>query len=261
MILPPPPPQDAPPRKKWPWIVAAIVVVAIIAAAVAFWVVRGDDTDQVKVPDVAGQTAAEAVSAVRAAGFQAKTAGQVSTTVNKGLVIRTSPAGGDSADTGSTVTITVSQGTGTVSVPALVGLTEADATGDLTSAGLESRVVQAPSATVDQGVVITQDPAAGLQIDVGSTVAITVSTGPAPVAVPDVTGQTLAAATQTLQQAGLRRRHRAAAAGPEPPRRPGHRPEPRLGRRRRARLGGGPHRLPGRDGHLPLIRAPAPSRS
>ena len=203
VILPPPPPQDAPPRKKWPWIVAAIVVVAIIAAVVAIWVVRGDDTNQVKVPDVAGQTAAEAVSAVRAAGFQAKTAGQVSTTVNKGLVIRTSPAGGDSADTGSTVTITVSQGTGTVSVPALVGLTEADASGDLTSAGLESRVVQAPSATVDRGVVITQDPAAGLQIDVGSTVAITVSTGPAPVAVPDVTGETLAAATRTLQQAGL----------------------------------------------------------
>ena len=88
-------------------------------------------------------------------------------------------------------------------MPALVGLSQAQATAALTSAGLESRVVEAASATVDAGDVITQDPAAGLTIDVGSTVAVTVSTGPAPVAVPNVTGQTLAAATLALQQAGL----------------------------------------------------------
>lgn len=204
-VLPPPPPTEPPSRTKWPWIVVGVVVVLVIAALAVLWIAGGDDDngDRVKVPDVAGQTAAEAVSAIRSAGFQAKTAGQVSTTVNKGLVIGTSPAAGNSADKGSSVTITVSQGTGTVAVPALVGLSQVEATADLTTAGLTTRVVQAASNLVAEGDVITQDPAAGLQIDVGSTVAITVSTGPAPVTVPNVTGQSLTTATATLQQAGL----------------------------------------------------------
>ncbi len=196
-------PGQEPPRRRWPWIVAAAVVVVVVAAIAVIWLVVEDRADQVTVPDVAGRTAAEAVSALRAAGFATTTDGQVSATVDKGLVIGTSPAGGDSADEGSTVTIDVSQGTGTVSVPALTGLSQAQATEALTGAGLETRVVEAASATVDEGDVISQDPAAGLQIDVGSTVAVTVSTGPAPVAVPNVTGQTLSAATLALQQAGL----------------------------------------------------------
>jgi beta-lactam-binding protein with PASTA domain len=202
-VVMPASPEEAPRRGRWPWIVAAVVAVVAVVAIAVIWIVVEDRAEQVTVPDVAGLTAAEAVSALRDAGFATTTDGQVSATVDKGLVIGTSPAAGESADEGSTVTIDVSQGTGTVSVPALVGLSQAQATEALTSAGLESRVVDAPSATVDEGDVIGQDPAAGLQIDVGSTVALTVSTGPAPVTVPDVTGQTLAQATLALQQAGL----------------------------------------------------------
>ena len=205
VVLPPPPPTDPPPRAKWPWIVGAIVAVLVIAAVAVFFATRSNDGGgtAVEVPDVTGLTAAEAVSTLQAADFTTATAGQVSTTVNKGLVISTSPAAGASADAGSRVTITVSQGTGTVAVPALVGLSQAKATSALTTAGLVSRIVQSASSTVPEGDVITQDPAAGLQIDVGSTVAITVSTGAASVTVPDVTGQTLTAATTALQRAGL----------------------------------------------------------
>ena len=172
-----------------------MVAIAVIAG--------GDDGDRVTVPDVTGQKAADAVDAITSAGLKASTAGQVSTTVTKGIVISTSPSGGDEADAGSSVTVTVSQGTGTVAVPVLLGLSQADATAELTDAGLNARVLQASSDSVDKGAVISQDPAAGLQIDVGSTVAVTVSTGPAPVAVPDVSGRTVQEASQLLQQAGL----------------------------------------------------------
>jgi serine/threonine-protein kinase len=195
--------EEPPPRKKGPWIVAAIVIVAVVAAIAAIWLVVEDRAAQVTVPDVAGQTAGAAGATRRGAGFETTNDGEVSETVTRGIVISTDPAGGDSADEGSTVTIVVSQGTGTVAVPALVGLSQTQATDALTSAGLEARVVEAASTTVASGDVITQDPAAGLTIDVGSTVAVTVSTGPAPVAVPNVTGQTLQAATLALQQAGL----------------------------------------------------------
>ena len=204
VVLPPPPPTDPPPRAKWPWIVAAIVAVLIIAAVAVFFATRSNDNGTaVEVPDVVGLTAAKAVSTLQAADFTTATTGQVSTTVNKGLVISTSPAGGASADAGSKVTITVSQGTGTVAVPALVGLSQEQATSALTTAGLASRIVQSASNTVAEGDVITQDPAAGLQVNVGSTVAITVSTGATTVTVPDVTGQALTAATAALQRAGL----------------------------------------------------------
>ena len=191
-------------RAKWPWLVAVAFLVLLIAAVVAIAVIAGgDEGDRVTVPDVAGQKAADAVDAITAAGLKASTAGQVSTTVTKGIVISTSPPSGEEVDAGSSVTVTVSQGTGTVAVPVLLGLSQADATAELTDAGLEARVLQASSDSVDKGAVISQDPAAGLQIDVGSTVAITVSTGPAPVAVPDLSGQTVRDASQLLQQAGL----------------------------------------------------------
>jgi len=191
-------------RAKWPWIVAIGFLALLVAAVVAIAVIAGgDDGDRVTVPDVTGQKAADAVDAITSAGLKASTAGQVSTTVTKGIVISTSPSGGDEADAGSSVTVTVSQGTGTVAVPVLLGLSQADATAELTDAGLKARVLQASSDSVDKGAVISQDPAAGLQIDVGSTVAITVSTGPAPVAVPDVSGRTVQEASQLLQQAGL----------------------------------------------------------
>ena len=203
VVMPPAAGEEPPPRRKWPWIAAVVAIVVAVVAIAAIWIFVEDRADQVTVPDVAGQTAAAATTALRNAGFQTATEGQESETVDKGIVIATDPRGGEEADEGSTVTITVSQGTGTVAVPALVGLSEAQATATLTTAGLEARVVEAASATVAEGDVITQDPAAGLTIAVGSTVAVTISTGPAPVAVPNVTGQTLQAATLALQQAGL----------------------------------------------------------
>lgn len=202
-VVIPPAHDEAPPRRRWPWIVGVIVAVVAVAAIAAVWLLVEDRADQVTVPDVAGRTVASATSTLRAAGFATDTVGATSATVDTGLVISTDPAGGDDADEGSTVTMTVSQGTGTVAVPALVGLSQSQATNALTGAGLEARIVQATSSSVAEGDVITQDPAAGLTVDAGTTVAVTVSTGPAPVAVPNVTGQTLQAATSALQQAGL----------------------------------------------------------
>ena len=53
------------------------------------------------------------------------------------------------------------------------------------------------------GRILRQDPAAGMQVAPGSAVAFVVSLGPAPVAVPDVTGLFRAAAVSVLAAAGL----------------------------------------------------------
>jgi hypothetical protein len=99
-----------------------------------------------------------------------------------------------------------SSGSGTpqVSVPNVVGDTQAAATTAVTGAGLTvGAVTQASSATVASGNVISETPAAGTSAASGSSVALLVSTGPASVSVPNVVGDTQAAATTALTGAGL----------------------------------------------------------
>jgi beta-lactam-binding protein with PASTA domain len=59
------------------------------------------------------------------------------------------------------------------------------------------------SATVMNGEVTRTSPPAGSSVAKGSTVTVYVSTGPAQVSVPSVTGDTQAAASSALTEAGL----------------------------------------------------------
>ncbi len=91
-----------------------------------------------------------------------------------------------------------------VSVPNVVGLTQAAASTAITNAGLSvGAVTQASSNTVAAGSVISQNPAAGASVVPGTAVALVVSTGPANVSVPNVVGLTQAAASTAITNAGL----------------------------------------------------------
>ncbi|MDQ0736677.1 PASTA domain-containing protein [Arthrobacter agilis] len=93
----------------------------------------------------------------------------------------------------------------TVSVPDLVGLTEADATDAIVDAGLVPSTDEEYNASVDEGDVIESDPAAGASVDRESRVNITVSLGPANVVLPDtLAGLTEASARDALEVLGLR---------------------------------------------------------
>src|SRR5262249_24563570 len=59
------------------------------------------------------------------------------------------------------------------------------------------------SATVPAGSVISQTPTSGTQVAVGSAVNLVVSSGPPPVAVPNVVGLTSAVATTAITNATL----------------------------------------------------------
>src|SRR5438105_1957374 len=94
-----------------------------------------------------------------------------------------------------------------LAVPNVVGQTQAAAASAITSAGLtRGAVAQQSSTTVASGSVISESPAAGTSVAKGSAVNLVVSSGaPAPtqVAVPNVVGQTQAAATNAITSAGL----------------------------------------------------------
>ena len=90
-----------------------------------------------------------------------------------------------------------------VTVPNVVGLTQAAATTAITAVGLKvGTVTQAASATVPVGNVISQSPAGGASAALGSAVDLVVSAGAVSVTVPNVVGLDQAAAESAISNAG-----------------------------------------------------------
>jgi beta-lactam-binding protein with PASTA domain len=173
-------------------------------SAVALTVSSGPS--QVAVPNVVGLTQTAATSAISAAGL---TIGSVNTassnTVPSGSVISQTPTGGTQVASGTAVSLLVSSGPAQVAVPNVVGLTQTAANSAIIAAGLSRGEGDstASSTTVPAGSVISQAPAAGTQVTVGSVVALVISTGLPQVAVPSVVGLTQSAATTAITGAGL----------------------------------------------------------
>ncbi len=159
----------------------------------------------VNVPNVVGKTQTAAGAALTNAGLATGTVTQqYSATVASGGVISQSPAAGVSVLPGTAVDLVVSKGPVPVTVPNVVGLTQAAAGTALAGAGLVAgAITQQYSATVAVGSVISQNPAASESVLPGTAVALVVSKGPAPVAVPFVVGLTQAAAESAITSLGL----------------------------------------------------------
>ncbi|MBC7268893.1 MAG: Stk1 family PASTA domain-containing Ser/Thr kinase [Streptomyces sp.] len=90
-------------------------------------------------------------------------------------------------------------GNDTVPVPNFVGQTQADAEKLATNSDLTLNVTEKPCENQSKGNICDQDPASGTNVDKGSTVNVTVSTGAPKVAVPSVIGLSLDEATSKLE--------------------------------------------------------------
>jgi beta-lactam-binding protein with PASTA domain len=156
---------------------------------------------KVAVPPVTGQPVAQAISALKAAGFKTVTQVQVpSDTVNQGLVVSTDPAGGTLAPKNQPITVQVSAGP---PLPNFVGAQFAAAQAAAAAGGYQVNQVPDTKSTQPQGTVTGQSPAAGTPVTPNEVITLNVSSGPPEVSVPDVTGMSLDQATATLQQAGF----------------------------------------------------------
>ena len=99
----------------------------------------------------------------------------------------------------------LSRGSDKSTVPDVIGLPEQVAAQRIHQRGLIAIPNTAPSSR-PVGVVFAQRPGAGVQIDKGQSVTISISGGPAGKAVPNVTGLPLQRAQQQLQSAGFQSR-------------------------------------------------------
>jgi serine/threonine-protein kinase len=89
------------------------------------------------------------------------------------------------------------------SMPDLTGLSKSAAEHALDNDGLKWKVTEVASQTVAAGEVASTDPPSGRPVADGATVTLDVSSGPARVAVPDVTGLSQSAATDKLTSLGF----------------------------------------------------------
>jgi serine/threonine-protein kinase len=146
--------------------------------------------EQVEVPEVVGLSIAEARAEIRAAGLKVgEVVPESSETVEEDDVIRQSPEAGSEIDSGDTVDLVVSTGPEAVRVPDVINQPQDSAEAEITAAELQVSVVTAPSDDVDEGLVISQDPAPGTEVEPGDTVEILVSEGPEEREMPDVSGE------------------------------------------------------------------------
>ena len=131
---------------------------------------------QVGVALVVGEQYDQALSQLQAQGF-AVARRNVDSGQPAGTVIAQSPSGGIAAPTGSTVTLSVSNGPPLTPVPDVTSLDVSAATATLQVAGYVVKVVKQPVTDPGQdGIVLGQSPAGGANAKPGSTVTITVGT-------------------------------------------------------------------------------------
>jgi serine/threonine-protein kinase len=161
-------------------------------------------SESVQVPDVVGLTEAQATVVLQKAGLVSGVVSQVETTaVAAGQVATQSPVAGTTVEKGASVDLQIAESPTAPAVPVVTGQTQAHATAILQDAGFVVALQQASSTSVPSGQVIEQNPTGGVTAQSGSTVRITISTGPAMVTVPDVMGATQADAVNALTAAGF----------------------------------------------------------
>lgn len=157
-----------------------------------------------EVPDVTGMTLADASKTLDSVGLKLATP----TYDNKpsaehGRVNSQTPAAGERLKEG-TVRVVLA-GFRPTPAPTTIGLSKAKAESAIISAGLTVGKVTADyDETVPKGNVISQEPSAGVEVQKGDEVALVVSKGRQPIAIPSVAGKSQQEATKLLKSAGFK---------------------------------------------------------
>jgi serine/threonine-protein kinase len=156
---------------------------------------------QVQIPNVVGQDVTSAVAALAQAGLDPKIV-RIYSTSQVDTVTAQQPAAGDTVPKGQSIRINVSRGAKPVQVPDVTGQPYANARSALEGQGFTVTRMDIQSDQA-KGVVVSESPPGGTSVSKGAQIQLSVSKGPASTQVPDVTNETQADATTTLQQAGL----------------------------------------------------------
>ncbi len=195
-------------ERRRPWLMWVLIGIAVLAVAgiIALLVAnanRNQTPTTVAVPTVAGLTEEQAKKAISDADLIYQRTEAADATVPKGSAVSSDPTAGTQVEKESTVTVTISSGPASTTVPNVAGKSVDDAVAALQAAGLkvDPNQTQDNNPSFPAGQVTGTNPAADSPVDTGATVTLSVSTGN--VTVPNVVGKPQAEATQALNDSNL----------------------------------------------------------
>ena len=198
-------------RKKKRWM---RLLIQLLAAIIFFsggilifnsWWQSSRDNTIVMVPSVIGKTLTEADKLFDAAGLSYEiTERRYDQEVKEDVIIHQTPSGDTEVKRSRSIYLTVSKGPELRQVPLVTGKTEREASIALTNELFNVVIKPESSTTVEAGKVIKQEPESFKRAPTGSSVTLTVSSGPEKVKVPDLRGMTLEQAMTALTSVGLK---------------------------------------------------------
>ena len=186
-------------RNWWPAAAASVLVAALTA-----WFFLLGPGATATVPSVLDRPLEQAVTAVEQANLDSTVSEAFSEDVAAGTVLAVDPAVGATVGRGSEVVLTVSKGPERYTVPDVGGMTLAEARRQLEENSLAlGKVTEKFSEKVPDGQVVSLAPEAGSSAKKGAEVALVVSKGRQPIAVPDHTGKDAGDAEKAISDLGL----------------------------------------------------------
>ena len=181
------PEPSAPRRKKRKTIflpaLLGITIAFCIACMLLNYLILNDSSNlmnnkaDIVLGDYIGMTQEQAQAVDQIASGQIKVTWEQEYNSNyaAGYIYKQSPVSGRNVREGQSVTLTVSLGTQYVTVPDLTNYVQSDAEQQLKDLGVSVLVTQAVDTSVASGAVIRTDPAAGTQVEAGTTVIVYIS--------------------------------------------------------------------------------------
>ena len=186
-------------RKVGLKLLLASLIVVLLGSGAGWWFGSGPGALGV-IPNLTSRTVSSAESALAALNPNIQLINENSSTVTKGLVIRTEPASGTYIAKGSTLKVFVSLGPKLIAAPSMLGLNVAEATAKLLSSGFKLGAVNSWFDTHPIGQVYDYLGADGTPIPEGTAIDLSVSLGPIPV----VSGIDQATAVTAIEATGLK---------------------------------------------------------
>ena len=195
------------PVKKRKFRVRYMILLAsiVLVAASLIWILSRTPAT-IAIPDVAGQTVAEAKETLKKANFEiGEEKTEASEKVEEGRIIRTDPDAGTGRKEGTKINLVVSSGKQSFQLSNYIGRKSTDVIAELKQKKVPENLIkieEEESSESEAGTVLRQSPAAGTTYDLSkaSTITLTVAKKVTSVAMPSYIGSSLEFTKNNLVQ-------------------------------------------------------------
>lgn len=194
-------------KKKWLVIVSSIMIF-LIASILGALVYATNDyfaVEEIEVPTVENLTIEDAINILNNNNLEYEISQRKNhNQVEKDVVLGQNPEAGEIVKENQVIELIVSDGPQVIIIPDVVGSYEVEAINELENSGLEIGEIKYEfNDEFENGVVFKQNPNENIEVKEGTKIDLYVSKGKGTIEAPELIGETLEEAKQSLNSLGL----------------------------------------------------------